>query len=79
MRRGGSGGKAFIWGDYLHHSYIEEKMSINSADANGVLLFLQHMGHEVGLPQGDYFERCDPTKTSSLRQVLGSGNYLTIL
>jgi hypothetical protein len=58
MRRGGSGGTCIVWDAFLTHEYLEEKLNINTADANGILLFLEKMGHQVGLPTGDDFEKC---------------------
>ena len=52
LLKGGSGGTAIMFDSshYLHHTYLEEKMAINSADAAAVLLFLENMGYEVGMP-----------------------------
>ncbi len=36
---------------YLHHTYIEEKLDTNTADAVAVLKFLDLMGHAVGYPR----------------------------
>lgn len=36
---------------YLHHSYVEEKLSANTADAVGIMKFLDLMGHAVGYPR----------------------------
>ena len=73
MRSGGSGGMAFAFsgGDYIHHTYLEEKMNLNSADAAGLLRFLAIMGHEVGMPDGDsYFPWA---KLAVLRTLDGKG------
>lgn len=44
-------GRAMVFGDnYLHHSYLEEKLGVNEADAAGILGFLKRMGHAVGYP-----------------------------
>jgi len=51
MRRGGAGGTAMAFTHYLHYSYIMEKMEINTADAVGILQFLEEMGHDVGYPE----------------------------
>ena len=50
LHKGGSGGTAIMFDGFLHHTYIEEKMGINSTDAAALLLFLEHMGHSVGMP-----------------------------
>jgi len=64
MNKGGSGGTSFIWrsGESIHHGYLEEKMDVNTADANGILLFLQSKGHDVSLPEGECFELKVPSK-----------------
>ncbi len=36
---------------YLHHTYVEEKFSANTADAVALLKFLDLMGHAVGYPK----------------------------
>jgi len=49
---GNTGPTAIVFSEqYLHHSYVEEKLQINTADAAGVLAFLDRMGHEVGYPR----------------------------
>jgi hypothetical protein len=52
LLRGGSGGIAFAFTNdsFIHYDYLIEKMKIGTADAAGILLFLQKMGHEVCLP-----------------------------
>tara|TARA_R110002020_G_scaffold102600_1_gene240765 strand:- start:777 stop:1244 length:468 start_codon:yes stop_codon:yes gene_type:complete len=37
--------------EYIHYSYVMEKMGVNEADAVGLLGFLERMGHRVGYPQ----------------------------
>jgi hypothetical protein len=54
MRGGGSGGRCIVWSSYLHCSYLREKLDINLADADGILLFLEKKGHKVGRPDVDY-------------------------
>ena len=61
MRLGGSGGKTIVWDGFLHHTYIQEKMDLNEADAHGILSFLEIQGLEVGLPQGEHFEQSHNT------------------
>jgi len=42
---------------YLHHTYIEEKLGVNVADAVGIMMFLEMMGHAVGYPDTDTMTR----------------------
>ncbi len=59
LRMGGSGGRMMLFTDFLHYSYIMEKMQINIADAVGILKFLEHQGHYVGYPHEDtIYETC---------------------
>ncbi len=51
MRLGGAGGISMVFTDYLHYTYMMEKMQINIADAVGILKFLEEMGHKVGYPE----------------------------
>ena len=53
MRYGGSAGICMSFSHFLHYTYVEEKMKINTADAVGILKFLQEMGHDVGYPPSD--------------------------
>jgi hypothetical protein len=53
MRFGGAGGSSLVFTDYLHYSYIMEKMNIGIADAAGILKFLEEMGHKVGYPEAN--------------------------
>ncbi len=72
MRSGGSGGMAFAFsGDYVHHTYLEEKMKLNSADAAGLLKFLEVMGHDVGMPPDEVYFPWHGT--ASLRVLDGKG------
>jgi len=59
MHKGGSGGTAMLFSQFLHYTYVQEKMQINIADAAGILKFLEHKGHEVGYPEGSMYERCE--------------------
>lgn len=63
LRMGGSGGISLMFSDFLHYTYLEEKMGVNTADAVGILMFLERMGHAVGYPAGDGYEKCygEPT------------------
>lgn len=58
MNKGGNGGTSLIWrsGECVNHGHLEEKMNVNAADANGLLLFLESKGHDVGLPEGECFK-----------------------
>ena len=59
LKRGGSGGTLMLFSDFLHYSYIMEKMDINIADAVGILKFLELQGHAVGYPADDMsYETC---------------------
>jgi len=45
---------------FLHYTYMMEKMhDIRIADAAAVLEFLQLMGHGVGMPEEDAYERME--------------------
>lgn len=57
LARGGSAGSTMLFSDFLHYTYMTEKMNINEADAAGILKFLEHKGHQVGYPAGDAFDR----------------------
>jgi hypothetical protein len=37
--------------EFIHYSYVMEKMGCNEADAVGLLGFLERMGHRVGYPR----------------------------
>lgn len=52
--RHGAGGDFMLFSHFLHYSYLMEKMNVNAADADGILRFLEKMGHEVALPTHDY-------------------------
>ena len=58
MKFGGSGGVSIIFSgkDLLHHTYVEEKMGVNTADANGILAFVEAKGHLVGRSDGDDYQ-----------------------
>ncbi len=59
MHAGGSGGKIMMFTQFLHYSYIMEKMQVNIADAVGILKFLEYHGHDVGYPPEDeVYEMC---------------------
>ena len=58
LNRGGSGGTTMLFSHFLHHSYIQEKMKVNVADAVGILKFLERKGHSVGYPDGIVYEQC---------------------
>lgn len=59
MKFGGSGGRLMLFTDFLHYSYIMEKMQVNIADAVGILKFLELQGHSVGYPSVDaIYETC---------------------
>ncbi len=51
-RSGSGGGTICFWpGDYIHWSYLMEKMNIpRVGDAAGLLTFLHTKGHTVGMP-----------------------------
>ena len=52
LRLGGSGGTTLSWrGDGRHWSYVCEKMSINMANAAGIMAYLKTQGHEVMMPE----------------------------
>ena len=64
QRKGGSGGNSFLWEkQYLHWTYLSEKLDVNEADANGILLFLQKHGHDVGFCKSEQLSRMQPTYT----------------
>ena len=48
-------GRSMIFSEpsYLHYSYIEEKLGVNTADAVGIMMFIELMGHEVGYPNDE--------------------------
>ena len=58
LKRGGSGGTSLMFSDFLHYTYLEEKMEVNTADAVGILMFLERMGHAVGYPEHGGYETC---------------------
>lgn len=59
MRQGGSGGTVMLFTDFLHYTYMMEKLGINIADAVGILKFLELQGHSVGYPhEGTIYETC---------------------
>jgi hypothetical protein len=58
LRQGGSGGPSLAFSHYLHYTYVMEKMSVNIADAVGILKFLEEMGHDVGYPTDTPYEFC---------------------
>ena len=44
--------RAMVFTDTLiHYSYVMEKMGLNEADAVGILMFLEQMGHLVAYPK----------------------------
>lgn len=47
------GGVSMVFTDYLHYSYLMEKMNVGIADAVGILKFLEEMGHKVGHPDAN--------------------------
>jgi hypothetical protein len=63
--KGGGCGVAFAFSkdSYIHHTYIEEKMDVNSADAAGLLEFLHVKGCAVGID--DRYTGKDYLRTSS--------------
>lgn len=56
------GGKFLVFDGYLHHTYLQEKMSLNTADADAILQFLENRGCSVGYSTSremygkDYYE-----------------------
>jgi hypothetical protein len=46
---------------YLHHTYIEEKLGVNTADAVGIMMFLEQMGHSVGYPDNEIMNEMSTT------------------
>lgn len=46
---------------HLHYSYIKEKLVVNTADAVGILMFLDLMGHSVGYPDNETMTRLATT------------------
>lgn len=65
MKYGGAGGVSLAFSDYLHYSYLMEKMGVNISDAVGILMFLEEMGHKVGYPEHDAYEK--PTKEAYIK------------
>lgn len=51
--RHGAGGTFMMFSHFLHYSYLAEKMNVNESDADGILRFLEKMGHDVGYPAHD--------------------------
>ena len=48
-----------LFSHYLHYTYLMEKMSVNVADAVGILKFLEKKGHDVGFPAPEIqYEEC---------------------
>lgn len=56
--RGGSSGSFMLFSHFLHYTYLMEKMNVNSSDADGILRFLEKMGHDVGYPSYDHISPC---------------------
>ena len=57
MKFGGASGVSMAFTHYLHYTYIMEKMQISITDAVGILMFLEELGHAVGYPEHDEYEK----------------------
>jgi hypothetical protein len=57
LSKGGSAGPTMLFSDFLHYTYMQEKMEINANDTAGILKFLELKGHDVGYPPEDAGER----------------------
>jgi len=53
LHRGGSGGSALHWSgnNFLHWTYLAEKLNAGRADIAALLSFLSQFGIDVGLPE----------------------------
>lgn len=56
LNKGGSGGTSMLFSEFLHYSYMVEKMGIGIADAIGIMMFLETRGHKVGYPASPDFK-----------------------
>ena len=58
LQYGGSG-NVMLFIDFIHYTYLMEKLHVNIADAVGILKFLDYQGHSVGFPSKDVqYEQC---------------------
>jgi len=70
MLEGGAGGKTFRLrtDDFVHYTYLLEKMDINEGDAPGILSFIEELGVGVGYPAWFDKDKFNPETYANARE-----------